>query len=937
MQKSLFILLLALFFVQHSLAKGRIEGRVTDENNQALIGATILIEGTSSGAKSDINGNFILNDLAYANYTLTIGYIGYEKKQISDIAVTSTSPVQLTISLQPAKKGLNDLVIKSSYKKESLNALLVQQKNMATISDGISAEMIRKSPDKNSGDVLKRVSGISISEGKFAIIRGLSDRYNVAMLNGSILPSSEADRKAFSFDLFPAALLDNITVIKASLPEYPAEFAGGLIELNTKDIPNENYVSIQVGSGGNSMSTGKKYYDGVNGKTDWLGLDNHSRDLPSSFPASEVFHQSSSLFTKNDRIEAAKTLTNNWGIFSRNAMPPNRVIQLTGAYSYQFKNKSSLGAIAAITYNRSQRFQTVSRKEYELDDAFIYHYTDSVYRDNVLAGAMLNIGYKINTRHKITFRSNYSINSEDQSIRRSGVQVINEQYVQSSSTNFSSNTLWVSQWAGEHTITKQKIKLDWAATYNDIFRNTPDLKKTYMIRNYNNPDDTLFRAYVPFQASPNYSGRFFSTLREKVYNAKADITVPFKIQGVNQHIKAGYFVQHKDRVFRSRELGYVIADISQYNNALELLPEDKIFAPENMNIHGYKIDDITQGTNSYTAGSDLMAAYFQFDNKFLNKFRLVWGFRYENYLATVHSRTTQPIDVENKFANLLPSCNLTYAWNKKINLRFCASKTLSRPEFRELAPFPFYDYNTSSVLVGNTKLVQAEISNLDLRYEWYPSKGQLLTASLFYKHFNHPIEAVLDAGSTAGSRSFTYGNANEARNYGVEVEFRKSLAFLSSNEKSIWHQVSVFGNMSYIRSRIQIQQKTASGDTTYTRALQGQSPYVINAGITANIPQWKSNVSLLYNRIGERITLIGNTYIPDLYEKPRNVLDVQIGKQCGKHAEVKLTVGDILQNAFVFYQNGRMKNPNRYSAKQDLIVTEIKAGYNASLSFSYKF
>ncbi|MBK7763843.1 MAG: TonB-dependent receptor [Bacteroidetes bacterium] len=936
MQK--FILLVLFVVGNYSLqAKGKITGKVVDENNQPLIGATVMITGTTSGAKTDLNGDYSIANLEFKTYELSFAYISYDKKLVSDIVVSSTEPVFVNVALVPAKKGLNNVVVKSSMKKESLNALLVQQKNMTTISDGISAEMIRKSPDKNSSEVLKRVSGVSISEGKFAIIRGLSDRYNMAMLNGSLLPSSEADRRAFSFDMFPSNFLDNITIIKAATPEYPAEFAGGIVELNTKDIPTENYLNIQIGSGYNSISTFKKYYDGQNGNTDWLGLDNKSRSLPSNFPSTEKFNSSTNDFTKQERFDASKTLKNNWGTTLHNSMLPNRIIQVTGAWHKDMKNKSSIGLIGAISYNRSQRFNSIQRKEFELDQTFIYDYTDSAYRDNVLAGAMLNIGYKINSKNKITLRTNYNINSEDQTIRRSGIQVVNEQYLRNTALWFSSNTMLTTQLAGDHSFSKHKIKLSWNGTMNEINRNTPDLKKTYYIKSYTNPDDTMYRAYVPMQASPNYSGRFYSTLNEKVYSGKVDIGMPFKILKVAQQVKTGVYILSKERNFSSRELGYVIANPAQFNQSLNLLSDDKIFASENMNNAGFMIADITQGTNSYNANSSMQAAYLQFDNKFLKNFRVVWGLRYENYKATLNSQTNIPIEVGNNFSNVLPSFNLTYQLQKKTNIRLYASKTLSRPEFRELAPFPFFDFNTSSVLVGNTALVQTEIKNLDLKYEYFPGKGEIVSASLFYKHFDNPIEAVLDASSTAGTRSFTYGNAPTADNYGIELDFRKSLSFINQSEKSIWSNLSVFGNLSLIQSKINVKQQTVFGDTTFTRPLQGQSPYVINMGLNASIPGINCNLTLLYNRIGERIVLVGNTYVPDLYEKSRNVIDFQITKKIGKGAEVKLNLGDLLHNPFIFYQNGINDKKKTYSSKTDAVVTSVSQGFNCGLSFAYKF
>ena len=916
---------------------GRIEGRVLDENNVPLAGATVRMEGLTKGATADVNGKFVVSNLDAGTYALLVGFMGYEKKRIEQVIVKNGEVASLNITLNPAKKGLNNVVVNSTMKKESMNSLLVQQKNMAVVSDGISAEMIRRSPDRNSGDVLKRVSGISIQDGKFAVIRGLGDRYNLALMNGAILPGAEADRKSFSFDVFPSGLLSNLTVYKSAMPELPAEFAGGLIELNTLDLPSEPFLKMQLGSGGQSNTTFVNGYDGKDGSGDWLGIAGSSRSLPSDFPSTETFRKSSSVFTKQDRINASKTLNNSWG-YQREMQKPNRSVQLSGGYTHDFKNKSSLGILAALAYNRTERFQEIERNEYEIDGRKTYHYTDSTYRDQVLSGALLNVGYKLNSKNKVSFRSVYTGLGDDQRVIRIGTQFLNEQMIQSSALMYNTNSLWVNQLTGEHSFSKYKVKVNWGLNYNTIRRQTPDLMRTYRVRNYTNPDDTVFRAYVPMQASPNYSGRFFSDLKEKIPQGRLDVSVPFKILKTTQHLKAGYFVQLKNRSFHSRELGYIIADISKYNAALETLPDNQIFAPENMSPAGYMIDDMTQGTNSYEASSKLHAAYLQLDQKFLKQFRMVWGLRYEQYQAHLESATTVPIIVDNQFRNLLPSFNFTWSVNKKINVRATASKTLSRPEFREFAPFPFYDFTSSSVLVGNTKLVQTEIQNYDARVEYFPGKGQVLSASLFYKNFKNPIESVLDAGSTSGSRSFTYSNAPGARNYGLELEARKSLAFLSANENSVWNDISLFGNLALIHSKMSITIPTTHGDSTYSRVLQGQSPYVLNLGASANLSQWKTYITVLYNRIGDRLSVVGNSYIPNLYEKSRDVIDLQVAVNVTKRLECKLNLGDLLHQNTIFYQHGTgTSETTSYSEKTDQVLTRIKAGSTLGISVHYQF
>ncbi|MBK6328984.1 MAG: carboxypeptidase-like regulatory domain-containing protein [Bacteroidetes bacterium] len=910
---------------------GKIEGKVTDETNAPLIGATVKIEGTLLGARTDIDGHFIIKNIELGKYNLEVSYVSYEKKLITDIIIKDDNIVTVNVSMAKAPKGMKEVTIKATLKKENLSSLLVQQKNLATISDGISAESIRRTPDRNTSDVLKRVSGVSINEGKFAVVRGLPDRYNMAMLNGMVLPSTEADRKAFSFDMFPSSLLDNITILKAATPDMQGDFAGGVIDLNTKDIPTENYLTVQLGSGMNTLGTFKPYNDSKNGKKDWLGFDDGSRKLPSSFPVTDSFY--STTFTRQQKIDASKEVPNNWEIKKRNSMMPNRNVQVVGGYSHTFKNNNVFGVIGALSYNRTQRINYIERNDYELSPIPVFTYSDTVARDNVLAGALLNMGYRINSNHKITFRNTFNVNSEDATINRFGDNKINEQFIKATSAQFTSNTLMVNQLSGEHVFTKRKIKLQWTGAYNNIVRNTPDLRKTYYSINYANPDDSTYTANVPMgKASPNFAGKFYSTLNENVYNGKVDITVPFAIQNVAQSVKVGGFIQNKNRDFSARVLGYVISNISKFDSKLLDLPEEKIFDQANMSDNGFRLDDITQPTDKYTASSDLHAGYIMFDNKFLKKMRAVWGVRYEGFSQELKTKNNkETVSIQHEFKSILPSLNLTYALNKKTNIRFCASKTLSRPEFREMSRFAFYDFNSNAVIQGNDSLVQASIQNYDLRYEIYPGKGELFSFSLFYKRFDKPVEQVF-ISQGAGSRLRYFQNGNYANDYGAELEFRKSLSFINENEKSIWSNISLFGNVAIIKSIVKLDD--VSAEATSERPLQGQSPYLINVGASFNHAATGITSTLLYNRIGKRLSEVGNYSYPDIYENARDVIDFQLSKKVFNKLDIRLNFTDLLHQPFLFYQNN---DENTNYTKTDNIIQKTTVGSSIGLSLAYKF
>ena len=920
------LLLFALTSLKSFSGTGSIEGRVMDDQNSAIMGAIVRVTGTALGASSDMDGKFHIKNIPAGTYTIEVSFISYDKKVISDVVVKDNGIQTLTVSLSKSSKGLGEVTVKATLKKENMNALLVQQKNLSTISNGISAETIRRSPDRSSADVLKRISGVSVVEGKFVVVRGLADRYNLATLNGSILPSSESDRKAFSFDMFPSNMLDQIVIVKAATPDMPAEFAGAAIQLVTKDIPNDNFLQIQLGTGVNTLGTFKSYYDTKNSKTDWLGYDNKERALPSSFPTTDSFY--SNTYSNNSKYEASKTLSNPWGIEPVKSMMPARNLQISAGASKSLRKETRIGMIASFSYNRNRRLQYVERNEFELGSVPTAKFNDTVSRDNVLMGALFNIGVKLNAKNQLFWRNMFSINGEDQTVLREGFSDITNQQIRANSATFSSNRLLGSQLSGEHILTKRKIKLQWNTTLQDIHRVVPDSRRMFYVLD---DGDSVWKAVVPInRGSAIYAGRFFSDLNEKNKAARLDLTIPFTVTGVGQSIKVGAYYQRKDRTFTSRVLGYAISNAVKFNYDLLTQSQSTMFESSNMGDKGFRIDDVTEPSNDYTAGSSLTAAYLMADNKVLKKFRLVYGVRLEHFEQNLesHITKTEPYSVKKSDVDVLPSMNLMYALNSKTNLRFCASKTLSRPEFRELARFTYYDFTTNSVMLGNEDLTQTTIQNYDVKYEIFPGKGEMLSASLFYKRFDSPIEQYVKS-----FRDRSFKNAGIANTYGVELEGVKKFSFLTSNESSWWNYLSVFGNVAFMKSRVEFKDEEAK--TNKARPMQGQSPYLINGGLSLIHPDYGMGLSLLYNRIGERLVEVGTIQVPypDVYEKSRDVIDIVLSKTFYKKIDVKLSCGDILHPAYVFYQNDDFSG--KYTSKSN-IISKTKVGANYAISFSWK-
>ena len=347
-------------YSQTSGIKGAV---IEDKTGMPLPGATVKIVELNKSRVTDANGSFIFSNIAPGTYIVKVTALTFQEKEITEVIVVADEIYNLTISLLEKNNQLDEVVIKAPTKAkvESVKSLLTMQKNSATVSDGISAETIKRTPDKNTSDVLKRISGASIQDNRFVIIRGLNDRYNASLLNGSPLPSSESDRKAFSFDIFPSNMLDNIIINKTASPDLPGEFAGGVVQINTKSVSDKDFQSISIGSGYNTVTTFKEGKTYKGSPTDWLGFDDGTRDLPSAIPSTEVF--SSPSLTPTERSEIAKTFEYDWSI-KNEAFKPNTSFQYSIGRNYDINDKV-FGFLFSATHNLSNNINEFVDTEFD--------------------------------------------------------------------------------------------------------------------------------------------------------------------------------------------------------------------------------------------------------------------------------------------------------------------------------------------------------------------------------------------------------------------------------------------------------------------------------------------------------------------------------------------------------------------------------------------
>lgn len=898
-----------------------VKGTLTDkENKEPLIGATILLEGTSTGTVTDYDGNYELK-VPVGKSVLVVSYVGYESQTLNvDLAENAAAPVY-NFELSAEAKTLEGVIVVGTVNKNSASALALLQQKSPGMLTGISATDIQRSPDRNTSDVLKRVSGTTVQDNKFVVVRGLSDRYNIATINGMLLPSTEPDRRAFSFDLFPSSVLSSLVIYKTASPDLPGEFAGGVVQVNTKEAPEEPFFNVSLGGSYNSVSTGKAYKFYQTGDADWTGKDDGTRALPEGITKA-------GLDNFDTRYEVSRKMPNDWAITPFNSMSPSYTAQMSGGFSKQVAGKP-LGILAALNYNNTNRILDITRKDFLVSKEQLYTYSDFNYRKDYTLGGLVALAYQVGKNVKLSWNNIYTQMGSDQYIEREGSEVEQTRDIRALSMLYTGSNMFSSQLLGEAALNAQGMKLKWGLNYNEVNRSIPSYRRFQSTRDFGAEEGQPFFNYLPIGApSPNYAGRFYSNQNETSYGGTVDLLMPYGENKKNQ-VKIGAMVDHKDRSFAARVFGYTIARINQFDQSLYTASIDKLFDAANIGDKGLVLKESTNPNDSYDATGDLLAGYAMAEHYF-GKLRVSGGARVENFVQKLQSTTFsgEPIQINKPVTDLLPSLNLTYSLNEKNNIRLSASQTVSRPNFRELAPFSFFDFNLSASINGSPDLVRTKITNLDLKYEFFPAPNQNISVSGFYKRFQDPIEQFYETLG-AGTRNFNFKNAPSAVNYGAELEYRFGLGIFTP----VLNNFSFYGNLAYIRSEIDISNDPVSAVAGNTRPLQGQSPYIINGGLAYTNPVSNTNVTVLLNRIGRRIWLVGSNGYLDTYENPRTVLDFQISQRVFKKLEIKVNIQDALNNEAIFYQD---QNNSKKFDDGDTQIIGFRPGANYSLTLSYQ-
>ncbi|MBX3722666.1 MAG: TonB-dependent receptor [Turneriella sp.] len=894
---------------------GTVRGKVLDSaNGEPMIGVTAFIKELGLSAVTDIDGNYSIPNVPYGDHSITYQMGGYQTQSVG-VKVNAARVGAGSTAMSPR---VSEVIVTGKRLDNTSAALLSKRKKAAAAQDAISAEQIAKTPDADASEAAKRVTGITVVDGKYVYVRGLGERYSSVQFNGSTLPSPNPDKRVIPLDIFPSALLDNLIVTKTYTVDLPAEFSGGLVQINPKDYPEEKEIKLTLSTGFNSVTTGKTFYGSQGGKYDFFGIDDGTRSLPSSVGDKKVFPYSSTYtdgYQPSEIAAIAKTFNNTWGINKKNGIMP---LGLQASFGNTFKlgEQMTLGVVAAgLAREQSETFADKTFKTFFSPGSVRLDYKQNISTYSTTKGGLLGLTFGLDKHNKFKLNSMYTNNTED-TVQETIGSHPDLGKIRDVRIKYNVYNLLFNQLSGEHALPWLfDSKFTWKSSYSRATFNQPDYRTYTQQYGANGTTTTVLTR----EDSPS---RIYTNHLDETVDFQPEISVPFKQWGgLKSTASVGGYISYRDRGSKTRRFQYTSNNVTtgQLSGDIGNVMNNDNVTASGSGATGFGFQEVTGPNDAYRGQQLIQAGYGQVDLPIIPDLRLVAGARYEQSQIVVTTydifSSSAPIKsvVSNK--NVSPSLNLIYALTPDMNLRAAGSVTFNRPDFRELTPFVFLGAAGVDVLKGNTSLQQAQIINGDLRYEWFPGIGEVIAVSAFFKDLTNPIE-VTELASTDSILS--YANVPKATLYGTEIEASKGLGFVNK----MIEEFSVFTNFSLIKSQVDLP---AGGFYTNTsRPLQGQSPWVVNAGINYDKVPWGLNVSVLYNIFGPRIIRVGAGGLDDTYEQPVGRLDTVVKKSFGNYGSLKASAANILNAEYRAMQG----NDLRYSYYR---------GINFGLSYEYKF
>lgn len=891
--------------------KGAVWGVVKTREGETLLEALVTVIGRKDYSTSDVEGRYRI-ELPPGTYQLRVQYELHRPARVKNVRVVAGRLSRVDVILDPDVTAVEEVTaVEAEVERSSSATQLFLRKNAAQASDSVGAQDIAKTPDRNAADAVKRVVGTTVVDGRYIFIRGLGDRYTNTMLNGSPLPSPEPDRQAVPLDMFPALVLSDLTVSKTFTPDMPGDFAGGSLNIHTRDLPNKFLFQSTLGIGANSESTFGKRLSYPGGSLDWLGIDDGGRRLPPQVPPSRVTRLTPDGMLNTSLTDVGRAVNTPMETDCTLNLPNGNLSGVIGD-SFKLGKERVFGYMGGFTYTR--KFQTRADeiiRTYGLDPnkpgqlVQLNDYRGETGTDTVTWSGLGTVTYAFDNDHKISLTGLYSRNSEKEGRLLTGYNDEQANVIRDERIRFVNRNLVYGQLRGEHRFRKlENAELQWTALWARAQLSDPNLRETVYVGAANQGFE--------YRESTQSGQHFYAAQGETTRSGSLDWTQPLAKGENATKVKAGGMVTLRGRSFNARRFRFL--QVPGADPALFRTAPDQLFTDDNVG-KAIELEEWTRPTDAYAAQYNVYSGYVMTDVGLTSRLRFVAGERIEVSRQRIQSFDPFSPDAERVESSLdrtdlLPSANLIYKLTGESNLRLSATRTVARPQLRELAPFVFSDFFGAREILGNPNLDRTNVLNLDARFEVFPRIGEVLAVSLFHKRFTKPIEPII-IPTSRGVVSFQ--NAKGAVNTGVELEARKSLDLFTPALK----EFTFLGNVTIVHSRVDLDTEQTGIQTSSSRPLAGQSPFVVNVSLDWNHEKTKTRIRGLYNVFGARISQVGLNGIPDMYEQPRHIVDLSAAQGIGEHLDLKATLENVLNAPVRFTQGeGDAFLANRYLTGQ---------------------
>jgi outer membrane receptor protein involved in Fe transport len=806
---------------------------------------------------------------------------------------------------------------------EGDQALYVDERRAtANVTEAVSAEQIARTGDSDAATTLKRVTGLTVVDGKFIFVRGLGDRYSSVLLNGAQIPSPDPTRRTIPLDLFPTEILEGVVVQKSWSPDLPAEFGGGTVQLRTRGLPSGFVAKLGLSTGylqGTTFDDGHSY---VGDSRDWTGFD-EARALPSDLATAtaggQVLRPQSP--TNPDGATSAElerygeALAGHYDVDTQKIKPDSGFSAALGN-SFDFGD-NKLGLLGAVRYRNTYDQTDETRREFAVvgENELVQASELDVRRSlqNIELAAFLVAGLDLGSDHRLKSTTLLLRQTEDQTQVATGYPEDPADISRFTELEWIENALLAEQLAGEHRFANLRdLSLSWQYTVAQATRDAPNTRQYRYDRN--NSTNAF-----SFSRRSDSNSTVFSELDDDSQDFSFAFKLPMMLNDETYlDIGAGGGLLRRDRDSQIRRFSFTgVGPLANDPNVIGNLPLDAILNPANIGPNGFELRETTRGTDNYVADQELDALFVSADLNWNTKYRLTGGLRYEDNQQEVSTFAlgtpdALPVRASITTADLLPSLGFTWMYAENDQLRFSLAKTVSRPDFRELSSAPYTDPLLDLETIGNPELKPTSIRHVDLRWEHYYSYTETLSIGAFLKEFDQPIEKIQVPGT--GSL-VSLANADSARNYGIEIDYFRGLGFINSKLEQFYGAA----NFSWIESNIELG---ASNDiqTNDSRPLQGQSPYVLNMQLGYKSPSGGDEATLLYNVAGERIAQVGVFGAPDIYEQPQHALDFNWRHQFSERWTFKMRLRNLLDPKVEFQQGDETTREFRHGREVGLSI-----------------